>query len=200
LQSRNRRLVLVSDGDNPATGLQLDVDVDPLAPAALLKEVLHRPVGGDGRGRPEHHLAHIHAHLLVSVDILDDRSGIRAPSGPAIAVELEMGEMSPPAPQRPHGRQSHRRVPWHPQIVAVNVDRMRQSQLVACIGDGLQDGSGRDSVAGQRVIQPVQVPLSRFPCFDPARVHDLDGIASGGADEPCGVVAGPVPLAGGDLA
>ena len=76
---------------------------------------------------------------------------------------------------------------------------MGQLQRVGRVGQRLEDGSRRDPAACQGVVEAVQVPLPRLPGLDPARVHDLDGVAAGGAEQPGGVVAGPVALAGGDL-
>ena len=71
--------------------------------------------------------------------------------------------------------------------------------MVGRVGERLQDGTRGDAVVGQRVIQSVEISLTRFPGLNAARIHDLDGIGAGGAEQPGSVVPGPLPLAGGDL-
>ena len=72
-------------------------------------------------------------------------------------------------------------------------------QLVGRIGKRLENGARGDAVRGEGVVQPIEIPLSRLPGLDPAGIHDLDGVGPGRAEEPGGVVACPLPLAGGNL-
>src|SRR5438093_1274470 len=108
--------------------------------------------------------------------------------------------MRAPPLQRLHGAERNGRVPWYSQVVAVDVDRMGQAELVGRVRERVEYGSGGYASAGEWLVKPVQVPLSRLPGLDPARVHDLDGVGAGRADEPGRIIPGALPLACLDLA
>ena len=71
LQRGDRRLFLVRVRHDAAAGFEFDVDVHPLAPAALRQQVFDRAVGRQRRRGPEHDLPDVAADFPVRVDVLD---------------------------------------------------------------------------------------------------------------------------------
>ena len=95
--------------------------------------VLRHGVAGGGDGLAEHDLADIDAEVGIAVDRLGD---LRRPGGEfpvalgAIAVELHMGEMQRQALRRLDGRQRRLDVARHAQMVAVDMQRMGDAEIV----------------------------------------------------------------------
>ena len=100
LERGDGSLVLEGERHDAAAGLELDIDVGPSPSAALVQQILDGGIGGDRHRRSEHHLADVSAHLGVGVDVFDHLRGARfppLPRLPAVAMELQMGEMRAPA-------------------------------------------------------------------------------------------------------
>jgi len=83
------------------------------------------------------------------------------------------------------------------QVDAVDVDRVRQAEIVGDGGQGLHDLPRGDPVADHLVVELGDV-LAPLPVLDAAGVHDLDGVAPAGSQEPGHVVARLLGLLVGD--
>ena len=172
-------------------------------PLAAVQQVLDRRVGRDGHGGAEHDLPHVHAQLGVGVDVLDHLARGRGPAFarlPAVAMELQVGEVRPPAGQGLHARQRGGRVARHAEVIAVDMDRVREPERVGGVGERLQDRARGHCPAGDGIVETGDVSLPALPRLDPTRIHDLHRIAAGGAEEPGGIVPHAVALAALDLA
>src|SRR5688500_9978759 len=97
-------LVLVLEGNDAAAGLQLDIDVDPFPPAALVQQVLDRAVGRDRGGRAEHDLSNVYADLRMSIDVLDYGRRGRAPARTTVGLERDGREVGAAASKSRHAR------------------------------------------------------------------------------------------------
>src|ERR1700722_2281359 len=76
----------------------------------------------------------------------------------AVTVKLDVRQMPAVAFERFHRLQRRGPVPWNSQVVAVNVDRMRQTEFARGLRNSLNDLSGRDIEMGNDVVDPRGVP------------------------------------------
>ena len=76
-------------------------------------------------------------------------------------------------------------------------DGVRQAEVVGDRGEGLDDLPRGDPVADHLVVELGDV-LAPLPVLDAAGVHDLDGVAPAGSEEPGHVVARLLGLPVGD--
>ena len=201
LQGRHGALFLVGVGHDAAAGLELDVHVHPAPPAALVQQVLHRPVGGEGRGRPEHHLADVAADLGMRVDVLDQRAragAARAVGRRVVGVELQVSEMGATSVHRAHAGERGGDVSGHAEVVAVDVGRVRQRQAVGRLDQRFEDGARRHAIGSHRRIEPDAIARTALPQLDAAGIDHLDRIAAGGGEQPRRVLTRLGALAGGE--
>src|SRR5437773_4461392 len=108
-----------------------------------------------------------------------------------------MREMRALARQRLHALERRPDVPWLTQIIAVNVHRVRKLERVGGAREHLQDLPRRHAARPHRIVDRAYVALCppRLPARDAARVHDLDGVGSGGSEEPRHILAHSCQLA-----
>ena len=157
LQRVDEIAVAVAERHQAAAALALDVHAEPLArlgEAAVA--VLHHGVAGGGDGLAEHDLADIDADMLVAVHGLGDLGRARrelAVALGAVAVELHVGEVQRHALARAHGLQGGLEIAGHAQIVAVEMQRMDDAQLVHGARQGGDDAARRDAVVRAGRVQ-----------------------------------------------
>ena len=167
-------------------------------PGQLIQEMLPGTVGGDRHRVAEQHGASIGGEVRLPVKGFGQPRRLGAHCAPVIAaigVELQMREMGPPALEHIHGFQRRRHVPGHAQVVAVQVKRMRQLQLVNHRRQAADDVRRRDTlVAFHRLEQGAGV-LSPLPRGDAAGIDRLHAVRLGRPDHPGDDVPGPLLLA-----
>ena len=135
-----RLLLLVDVGDDAAAGLVLDIEVAPLAAGELVEQVLPGAVGGDGDGVAEQDRAGVAVRFgwaLKYSAIAAASERMRVPVVAAVGVELQVRHVRPVAFQDLHGFERGGDVARGAEVVAVQMQRMRQAQFV--------DDSARDS-------------------------------------------------------
>ena len=190
-------LFLVHVGDDAAAGLVLHVEVAPLPAGEFVQQVLPRPVGGDGDGVAEQHRAGVARQVRVGVEVLGDRHRRRLHGEPVVAavgVVLEVRHVGAVALQHLHRFEGGGVVARRAEVVAVQVNRVRQRELVRDVGERLDDLGGRDGlVAGHHIVQSLAV-LPPLPPRDAAGVHRLDAVGFRGPHLPRGDVLGPLEL------
>ena len=190
---------LVGVGDDAAAGLVLDVEVAPLAAGELVEQVLPGAVGGDRDGVAEQDGAGVAVRLgwALKYSAICDRLGAhRVPVVAAVGVELQVGHVGAVAFEHLHGFERGGDVARRAEVVAVQVQRVRQAQLIDDLGQAGDDLRRRDlAVAGDRLVQLLGV-LAPLPGRDAAGVDRLDAVDLGRPDEPGDDVLGPLELAG----
>ena len=172
-------LLAVGERHDPAARLDLGVGVHPLAARDVAQQRGHRRVGGHRRGRPEHHLPDVGAELGMGAEVLRDlrRARARPPAGPAaVGVELEVREVRAPALERAQRVERRAPVARDAEVVAVDVDGMREPELVHRAGDRVDHLPRRD--AGDVVVERGDVAVAALPALDAARVDELDPVAA----------------------
>ena len=191
LQGIGVDLVLVGERQDPAAALVLDVGVGPLGAAEAPQHVSQRGVRGHAGGAAEHHGADVRADVGVRVDELRDFRGLGGrivgglPGHRAVAVKLDVGDVRPAAAGDAHGLERGRVVARVAQVVAVDVHRVGQPQVVAGLDEGA-DHLPRGEVEGADLLvqrRDVGVALA-LPHLVHAGVDQLGGVGLGGADPP----------------
>ena len=170
----------VGERHDPAAGLGLGVGVDPAAVGDLGQDRRDRSVSGHRRRRPEHHLADVGADLRVRAEVLGElrRPRTRSPAGlSAVGVELEVGEVGAAAVERAQRVERRAVVTGHAEVVAVDVHRVRQPELVDRGRDRLDHAPRRD--AGALVVERGDVGVVALEHLDAAGIDELDAIAAG---------------------
>jgi hypothetical protein len=142
----------------------------------------------------EDDLADVDGHRRVGIDGLGDHRPPRAVDvvrARAVAQELQVTEVRARPLERLHGLDGRARARAAAEVDAVDVRHVRQAELVVDPGQRLDDLPRRHAVADHLVVElpDVAPPL---PVLDAAGVHDLDGVALGGGQQPGDVVARPL--------
>src|SRR3989442_10005398 len=104
----------------------------------------------------------------MRVDVLDDLFRGRLPALAAlapVAVELEVGEVSPPPRERAHRLERRGGVARLAQVVAVDVHRVRQLERVRSVRERLEDTARRDGARAHRIVEPRDVAAARLPAL-----------------------------------
>ena len=103
-------------------------------------------------------------------------------------MELHVGEMGPPAVERPHRLQERPPVARQAEVRRVHVERMRQPNCLHRVGEPLEETPGREVMAGNRRIEVMMVAAALPPEHRAARISDFDSPAAACAnriaDEP----------------
>ena len=147
-----------------------------LRPRRSARGELPQYVGGDRHRLPEHHLADIDGDGLRGVDGFGE---LRGGGGEAlrtllaVAVELKMRQMQRQAFRRGDRRERGFEVPGQPEIVAVNMQRMRHADLMHRLLQRLDDRAAGHAVIGHDVVERkgADIVLERR---DAAGVDDFD--------------------------
>ncbi len=169
-------------GDDSAPGLHLGVVVEPLAPVDVAQDGGQRPIGGHRHRRPEHDLADIGRELGMGGEVIEQlgRPGAKLPPGPpAVAVKLQMGEVRLASRQRAHRLKRRVGVAGHPEVVvAVDVDRMGQPELVHRPADRLQHLARGHAEARHLVIERVDVAVVLLEDLYSAGIDELHPVGA----------------------
>ena len=94
----------------------------------------------------------------------------------AVGVELEVREVRAAALERAQRVERRAPVARDAEVVAVDVDRVRQAELVHRAGDRVEHLPRRD--AGDVVVERGDVAVAVLPALDAARVDELDAVAA----------------------
>ena len=171
--------ILVHVRHDPAAGLVLDVEIPPLASGELVEQVLPRTVGCNRHRVAEEHGARIGRQIPVRAERVRDARRLGAHAAPVVAavrMELQMREVRSMALQHLHRLDRRLEVAGDAEVVAVQVDRMRQMEIV---GDGreVRDDHRRRHpvVAFDRRVQRVRV-LAPLPRLDAAGIHRFHAV------------------------
>ncbi len=165
--------------DNPASGLVFHVEIAPFPSGQLVQQMLPGPVSGNRDSVPEQNGAGVRRNVGMSVEVvgqLDRLRTHRIPAVPAVGVVLRVGNMSALSFQVLQGLHRRRDVSGGAQVIAVQVHRMRQPQVIANSGQLRDDAAGRQlAVAfdGRRQLFGVLAPL---PGGDTARINRFNSV------------------------
>ena len=124
------------------------------------------------------------------VDVLGEGRDLRAERvlvalSAGVAVELDVRQMAAMSLEQFHRLERGRPVARQAEVVAVDVDRVRQAELVDRPGDPADDLTGGHAEAIDDGVQILDVPLApMLPDLDAARVHQLRCIALRRAEQP----------------
>ena len=124
------------------------------------------------------------------VDIVGQGRRFRVERGlvafaPAVAVELDVGDVPAMPLEGFHRFQRRLPVAGQAQVVAVDVDRMRQFQCVHRRRRFADDLPRRDTEVIDGFVHRVHVAAGvALPNLDAARIDQLDGVRFGGAQQP----------------
>ena len=189
-----------------AAALDLDVEVEPLAPGGPVQPVLRRRVGADGGRGTEDHLTGVARESGVRVDPGGDLrrpapEARRRPS--AVGVVLKVRHVRRQAGERLEGREGHGRVARHPQAVHVQVQGVRQAEIAHRAGQRLDDAArgeagrrprgvedrlerrgGRGGAGGIGGLRPAPIVEAALPGLDAARARGLDAEGARGLEDP----------------
>jgi len=113
-----------------------------LRPVELVEQVLPGAVAVTVTVLPNSTRAGVGGEVLAGVEVLGnlDRLGAHVePVVAAVGMVLEVGQVRPLALQDLHGFQRGRVIARRAQVIAVQVQRVRQTQLVDDCGKGLDD-------------------------------------------------------------
>ena len=103
----------------------------------------------------------------------------------AVAVELDVRQVAAVAFERLHRFERRRPVAGHAEVVAVDVDRVRQAEFVGRLGDAADDLPRRDVEVVDRARRGRErCRLLLLPDLDAAGVDELRRIALGRAEQP----------------
>ena len=103
----------------------------------------------------------------------------------AVAVELDVRQMAARVAERLHRLERRPPVAGHAEIVAVDVDRVRQPQLVDGARDLFDDLPRRDAEVRDVLVQAVHVAARQLlPDLDAAGIDDLRREAFGRSQQP----------------
>ena len=184
LQGMHEALVLVGDGHDAAAGFHFDVGVVPFAAQEFVQVVTDRTVGGHAGRFAEQNLAHVHRQIAVSIDevrrrtfeqslqpgcghtSLKRREGILIVRAAAVAVELDVRQVGPAAFERFHGRQRRAPVAGQAEAVAVDVNRVRQTQIHDRLAPVRGQSRGTAAVAASCDRGSLRSHGPAFPRFD----------------------------------
>ena len=126
----------------------------------------------------------------MRIDIIGQRSDLRAERllvlpAAAIAVKLDVGEMTAMTFEQSHRLEGGRPVAGHAEVVGVDVHRMGQTQLVDRLSHRPDDLPGGDPEAIDRRIEVFDVArLTLLPELDAARIDELGRIPFGRTQQP----------------
>ena len=131
----NQALLLVLDRHNAATRLLLDVGVIPLGAVDFLQQIAQRAIAGHARRRAKQHLTDVDRNIRMLVDIFHERPDLRVQTClviglAAVAVKLNVRQMSAAALQPPHRFERGAPIAGKPEMVGVDVHGMGQAQFV----------------------------------------------------------------------
>src|SRR5215472_12186996 len=124
--------------------------------------ILRHGVAGCGHGLPEHDLADIEADMGSAVDRLGDARGTGGEMPVAlgaVAVELHMSEMERGALRCADGRQRSLDIAGNAQLVAVDVERMGDTQLAHRAGKRGDDAPRRHAIIGGWNVEAKLAPV-----------------------------------------
>ena len=101
----------------------------------VCEEVAERAVAGHARGVAEHDLADVDGEVRVRVDVLGELrhfavERVFVAFAAAVAVELDVREVGAVAFEGLHGGERRVPVAGHAEVVAVDVDGVRQAEVV----------------------------------------------------------------------
>ena len=102
----------------------------------------------------------------------------------AVAVELQVGEVRLAAREGAHRVERGVGVAGDAEVVGVDVDGVRQPELVDGAADRLEDLARRHLEAGDGVVERLDVPVALLPQLDAAGVDELDPVAAGRLEPP----------------
>ncbi len=105
--------------------------------------VAERAVAGHARRLAEQHLADVDGDVRVRVDVVGQRRDLAVERvlvalAAAVAVELDVRDVAAVAFEGLHRFERRRPVAGHAEVVAVDVDRVRQAQLGGRLGDAAE--------------------------------------------------------------
>ena len=136
-------------------------------------------IGGDRDRVAEQHCTGVAGEVGMGVEVVGDlpRLGAhRVPIVAAVGMELQVGHVGPVAFQHFHSFQGGGDVARGAQVVAVQVQRVRQAHLIDHPGQAGNDrGGGRLAVAVDGLMELLGI-LAPLPCGYAARVDRLHAI------------------------
>ena len=208
----------------PQPASSSNVGVEQFATQELMQIVADLAVAGHAGGVAEQDLAHVDRKIAVLVDEVRE---LRNPGakralivGPAaVTVKLDVREMGASAFKSLHGRQRRAPVAGKAQIVAMDVNRVRQTQIHDRLRQLTDDPSRRDVEAGKaavkgagepspvrgrsvRTIRPLTglgSPAPLFPRLDAAGIDELDSVGLRPVHDPADEGSQPGRIIAGNL-
>src|SRR5439155_19550043 len=102
----------------------------------------------------------------------------------AVTVKLDVRQMGAAAFEGLHGAERGGPVPGQAEVVAVDVDRMRQAEVHDGLGEVPDDLPRRAVERGNGVVEAGDVAAAFFPHFDAAGVDQLYRVSLGGGEQP----------------
>ena len=152
---------------------------------------LHRAVGGHGGGSAEHDLTHVDGYLRAEVDHVCNGfcfGAEVAPAGTAVGVELNMGEVGGlpffvQVRDKPHGSEGAGVVAGFAEVVAVQVNRVREAEHFVCFDDAFDELGGGEVEEGDGFSDTFDV-FAPAPHFGSQGVGEFDAVSFDGVEPP----------------
>ena len=185
LQRMNQTFVAIFDWSNTATRFHFCVTTEPFASVHIGQKIAKWPISGHASRFPEHYLTDINRKIVMFIDIVGQRSNFGVECvfislATPVTVELNVCKMAPVTLECFHGIKGRLPVAGHAQIIAMDMDRMGQSESVPCSGNTANNLSWCDRKMINLSIEPRYIAaLVMFPNLDSTGIHQLRRISFG---------------------